>query len=479
MVIRMVDEDRSHSLAEGFQSPVHFVGIGGYGMSGLALVLHAHGIPVEGCDVSESSRVQMLRDRGIPVTIGHDPSHVRFAGTIVYSTDVPEDLDELSAARESGMAVLHRSRVLARLFEVYARGIAITGTHGKTSCTAMLGAAMEAAGKDPTVVVGGEMGAAGLTARVGASEFLVAEACESDGTFLEYRPWSGIWTNVEPEHLEHYEGSFDRQKEAFGDFISGIDPRGFLIMNASDDDSRSLAWRASPRIIWCGVEDRAEPRLGVVPDYSARSVDLRPDGSGFCLYRGAERMGRLRISVPGRHVVQNALMVAAAALETGAGFEGIARGLSEYSGVRRRFEIVGAVDGVRIVDDYAHHPTEVRATLLAARGMAGNGRVLAVFQPQRYTRTRDLMEEFGRAFDGADELILTPIYAPPGQGEIPGVSSDALAERVRRHSGIEVSVMADPSDMKEFIAASVSPGDVVITMGAGDIWKLARDLVKG
>ncbi|MFO7941586.1 MAG: UDP-N-acetylmuramate--L-alanine ligase [Bacillota bacterium] len=462
-------------LEDLFPPPLHFVGIGGYGMSGLALILSSHGLSLDGCDVSESSRVEALRDRGISVAVGHDPRHLESVETVVYSTDVPADLPEMKAARERGLRVVHRSEILAALFRLYPRSIAIAGTHGKTSCTAMLTAIERAAGFDPTVAIGGELVEGGLTGRVGASEYFIAEACESDGTLVDYYPHAAICTNVEAEHLEHYDGDFRREVGAFARFLHNVSPEGFVVLNAADPILTRLGKDVRARVVWCF--DAETPRGEGVDGYSAESVRLDPEGASFEIKRYGRSVGRIDLPMPGEHMVQNALMVAAAALELGAEFAAVAEGLGEYGGVRRRFERVGVFGGVPVLDDYAHHPTEIRATLRAVRPLAGEGKVIAIFQPQRYTRTRDLMEEFARSFDMADLLILTPIYSPPGHDPIPGVSSESLAGLVRTNSDTEVIVEGDRAEIIRLLRDTYREAGVIITMGAGDIWKVSSELV--
>ncbi len=470
--------DRADRLRLAFPPPVHFLGIGGYGMSGLALVLFSHGIPVSGCDIANSSRVRALLERGIPVDIGHDVGHLDGVGTVVYSTDVPTDVQELRTARQRGLPVVHRSEVLAALFCVYPFGIAVTGTHGKTTSTAMLASVMESGGLDPTVVVGGELAGNGMTARIGGTEYLVAEACESDGTFTRYHPWAALCTNVEPEHLEHYGGSFNRQVEAFAAFLRNTREDGFVVFNDDDPVLGEIAATAHPRTIPCRKTRGESSSMAEGRSYEAKEILLGPQSSRLVVHRGGEPIGALHVPIPGEHMVSNALMVAATALEAGVPFDAISAGLARFRGVGRRFERVGEVDGVRIIDDYAHHPTEIRETLRAVRHLAGDGKVLVVFQPQRYTRTRDLMQEFGASFVDADFLLLTPIYAPAGQPPIPGVSSEGLAERVRLRGNTRVCVEGDRAVIVDRLRQAASAGDVIVTMGAGDVWKIARALVE-
>ncbi len=438
-------------------------------MSGLARVLASMGSEVTGCDIRESSRVRWLRSEGIPVLLGHSADHLCGVRALVYSTDVPRDNPELTAAEEARIPLLHRSHLLAHLFSTFPQSVAVSGTHGKTTTTAMMAAILKAADLDPTALIGGEICRPGVTARVGESDYLVAEACESDGTFLRYHPGHLIVTNLEPEHLEFYDGSFDRMVEAFGRFLGNVRPGGVVAINADDRRLAGMAELTRGRVVLCSPSGD--------PSAHYRAVDVALEGccSEFSLYFGDEDLGRLKVAVPGAHMVANALQVAAAAREMGCPLEAIAGGLASYRAVSRRFQRMGRVRGTLVVDDYAHHPTEIQANLETARRLAQN-RVIAVFQPQRHTRTYHLMEEFSRCFDGADELILTPIYSPPGQKPIPGVSSESLAGRIRDRICLPIQLMEDREEIVSYLDDAICPGDVVLTMGAGDIWKVAAEL---
>ncbi len=453
---------------EDLAGSLHFIGVGGYGMSGLAYVLAARGITVSGCDASDSSRMKMLRSAGIPVHVGHDVSHLCDAAAVVYSTDVPDDNPELERARQLNIPRLHRSRVLAQLMEWYDQSIAVTGTHGKTTTVAMASHLLEESDLSPTVLIGGELAGTGFTARVGSSSFLVAEACESDGSFLQYRPRYILATNLEPEHLEFFDGSFDRMSRVFARFLNNVHPDGAVVLSVDDPQLRSMVRGVEGRVVTCSADD-------MHADYRAVDIQLSADSAAFTLLEAGREVQRCDIPVPGLHMVRNALQVAAMGSVVGLSGEAIARGLAAYRGVGRRFQRVGECSGVIIVDDYAHHPTEITATLRAARGLA-EGRVFAVFQPQRHSRTCALMDEFSRCFVGADELILTPIYRPAGQDPIPGVSSEVLAERIRARDDLPVRVMDDYREIVRYLRDASRPGDVVLTMGAGDIWRVAETI---
>jgi UDP-N-acetylmuramate--alanine ligase len=404
---------------------IHFIGIGGYGMSGLALVFSAAGAVVSGSDVKESSRTKRLQEAGITVRIGHDPAHVQGADLVVRSTDVRDDNQELVAARQAGIPVWHRSELLAALINERP-SLAVSGVHGKTTTTAMLALILAAAGLDPTVLVGGELPEWNGTARIGAGLYLVAEADESDGSFLRYHPQVAIVTNIEPEHLEYYAGDYQRLVAAFARFIRQVRPGGQAVLGGDDPQVRRIAAQAAVPVTFCGFQPGNHCRI--LPG---------ADKQRFVVLRGETELAELALLVPGRHNAQNALLALTAAHLCGVPFQAGAEALASFRGVKRRFEVLHA-GPVRVVDDYAHHPTEIRATLQAAREGA-TGRVIAVFQPHRYTRTKALLHEFAAAFADADQVVLAPIYAPPGEPQIPGISSQRLAELIRERSGNKVA----------------------------------------
>ena len=447
----------------------HFMGIGGYGMSGLAYLLAKRGEEVTGCDVVASSRVRRLEEEGVRVFLGHSPAHLEGVDVLVYSTDIPPEEEERREAAARGLAVRHRSEILS-LFVNAKKSVAVTGSHGKSTVTAMAGLLLEQAGLDPVVVVGAEVPAFGGTARAGRGEWVVAEADESDGSFLRYRPLCTVLTNLEPEHLDHYGGDFRALKEALRCFAREcVRPQGFIVACADDPALREILSGLERPVIWYGFSPQA--------DYRAEEVEAGGGGLSFHLLRRGERMGRVRLEIPGRHNAQNATGVAALGLTLGLPFELVARALAAYRGAGRRFQVVGRPDGITVVDDYAHHPTEIRATLEAARER-GPARIIAVFQPQRYSRTRLLMEEFSRAFSAADEVFLLDIYSPPGEKPIPGVSSQALAERISAREGRPVTCFSDQGELVKHLSRRLEPGDLVLTMGAGDVWKVAHRLVQ-
>lgn len=447
--------------------PYHFIGIGGYGMSALARILAEQGRRVTGCDARASERTERLRASGIPVSLGHGPEHLAGSPVVVYSTDVPPDNPELRAARERGLEVRHRSEVLADFLDG-GRGVAVSGSHGKTTVSAMTALVLLEAGLDPTVILGGEVPFLDGNARLGG-EIVVAEADESDGSFLRYHPEVAVVTNVEPEHLDRYGGDFDRLVEAFGGFLGHVRAGGLAVLCADDPVVRRLAEGVASPVAWYGLQEGA--------GLAARQVERGPAGTRCVVHRDGRPLGRLALRVPGVHNVANALAALAVGLHFGVSFEQAAGSLARYTGARRRFQVVGESGGLTVVDDYAHHPTEIRATLSAARERAA-GRIIAVFQPQRYTRTKLLLQEFGRAFGQADEVVLAEVYSPPGEQPLPGVNAQALAELIRRNEGRDVPWFADLDDVLDYVLEIARPGDTILTMGAGDIWKVAHRLVK-
>ena len=441
---------------------VHFVGIGGYGMSAIARVMLDLGYEVSGSDVSTPELATRLKERGARVYLGHAPSQVAGADVVVYSTAVPADNVELKAARDQHIPVIHRSEMLSRLM-ADRTGIAIAGAHGKTTTTSMIAYVMERCGLDPTFVIGGVVNNIGDNAKAGAGQFVVAEADESDGSFLHYRPQIAVVTAIEADHLEYYDGSFENLKAAYAQFIRQIPAGGLCVMSAEDSHIRSLRNEAAARICTFGIEQEA--------DYMAKQVQLLDRGSLSVVYYRGQRLGELALSVPGRHNIMNALAAIAVTLEAGLSFEQVTAELATFHGAKRRFQVISEASDVLVIDDYAHHPTEITATIAAAR--TTGRRIIAVFQPQRYTRTYFLFDAFARAFQGADEVIITDIYSPPGERQIEGVTAERLVEQIRLHSNPNVRFLRSKDNVYDYLLATVNAGDLVLTMGAGDIWQVA------
>jgi UDP-N-acetylmuramate--alanine ligase len=445
---------------------VHFIGIGGYGMSAIARVLLDMGYEVSGSDVAENLLVQKLIERGAKVAIGHDPSNIEGAETVVYSTSISEDNVERVAAKEKGIEVLHRSQMLARLLN-NKKGIAVAGAHGKTTTSSMIAQTLEICGTDPTYIIGGEIVGLKGNAKAGRSDYVVAEADESDGSFLEYYPYIAVVTNIEPDHLENYDGNFENLKKAYREFLSQVRPEGTAILCWDDPHVRDMAKEVRGRSITYALDRPA--------DFTAANIRENQREISFTVMKGAEALGDITLRIPGRHNVSNALAVVIACLQIGLKFEDIASALFEFQGAKRRFQVIGEVDDILVVDDYAHHPTEIEATLKGAKALGR--RIVLVFQPQRYSRTHLLMDEFSRAFGLADEVIINTIYAPPGEKPIPGVTAERLAELIVQNSNPNTQFIATKEAVIDYLLTHAQPGDLVMTMGAGDIWRVSHGLV--
>ncbi|MCY0878619.1 MAG: UDP-N-acetylmuramate--L-alanine ligase [Firmicutes bacterium] len=444
---------------------IHFIGIGGYSMSGLALWLHHHGYEVTGSDMNPSSRTERLARHGIPIMYGHRPSNVAGADEVVYNTDVPADNVERQEALRRGVTLRHRSDVLAEIVNSR-RAILISGSHGKTTTTTMIGTLLTRAGYDPTVLVGGEVQMFDGNVRIGASNWVVAEADESDGTFLRYRPEIAVATNVEPEHLEHFHERFDELVDAFQAFLGAVPPEGAAVMGIDSPPLWAFSQKATVPVITYGLRPEAQ--------VSARIERLDAGGTQSVVTIGGQVVGTLSLRVPGRHNVQNALAALAVARHLGIDLALALDSLSQFQNANRRFQVL--VPGpVRVVDDYAHHPTEIRATLEACRQVT-EGRVVVLFQPQRYVRTQHLWQDFVTAFDAADILVLTEIYSPPGEKAIEGISGRALAEAIRARGTTTVYFVPDMFDAIPLVMPLLKPGDTFMTMGAGPVYRVGEEL---
>jgi len=440
---------------------IHFVGIGGIGMSGIAEVLLTLGYSVSGSDLAATESTQRLERLGARVAYGHDPDHVT-PGTdvVVISSAVKYANPEVVRARDLRIPVIPRAEMLAELMRVKS-GLAVAGTHGKTTTTSILGAILSEAGLDPTVVIGGKVLGLGTNARLGLGEYMVVEADESDGTFLLLSPTIAVVTNIDPEHLDHY-GSVERATDAFLEFVNRVPFYGLAVLCVDSPRVRALLPRVRKRYVTYGLSPDAE--------VSARDLVVQGFETRFVVTLRGSDLGAVRIGMPGRHVAQNVLATVAAALELGVDFATVARALDGFSGIHRRFEVRGEAAGVTVIDDYGHHPEEIRVTLRAAREGLGR-RLLVAFQPHRYTRTRDLLDDFLAAFDDADVLFLTEIYAA-GEDPIEGVSGASLAQALKARGHADVRFVAAREELAARIAEEVRPGDVVLMLGAGDIVKL-------
>ncbi|MFD2369883.1 UDP-N-acetylmuramate--L-alanine ligase [Brevibacillus sp. GCM10020057] len=445
---------------------VHFVGIGGYGMSAIARVLIDLGYKVTGSDVAMNELAKKLEARGAAIHIGHSASHVEGADIIVYSTSIPKDNPEVIAAEEKGIPVMHRSQMLARILNERT-GVAVAGAHGKTTTTSMISHVLEECGVDPTFIIGGELMNAGTNAKAGSSDYVIAEADESDGSFLEYRPMYEVVTSIEPDHLEHFGGEFNNLKQAYVKFLSHLKPGGKAVLCIDDQHVREVLPTVQETVVTYAIE---KPFVGTA-DFRAVDIECGDRRSRCQVYRGEELLGELALTVPGKHNIANALAAIIVCLDAGLSFAQIAGALATFRGAKRRFQIIGEARDILVVDDYAHHPTEIMATLKGAK--ASGRRVIAVFQPQRYTRTYFLMDEFSRAFADADEVIITDIYSPAGEAKIEGVSSEVLVQKIRTNSHARAQYIPTKEQVQEQLYKQIQPGDLVLTMGAGDIWKSA------
>jgi len=459
---------------------VHFVGIGGIGMCGIAEVLRDLGCQVSGSDVSKGPTVTRLRELGIEVSTGHDASHVGDADVVVVSSAIRAGNPEVREAERLHVPVIPRAEMLAEIMRVK-EGIAVAGTHGKTTTTSLVAHVLTEAGLDPTAVIGGrvrgstgdperahETGTSGSSgARLGRGELMVAEADESDGSFLRLAPILAVVTNIEPEHLDHW-GSEEALHDGFADFANKVPFFGAAILCLDDPGVQQMLPRLTRRAITYGFSVQAE----------WVASEPRPHGNGmrFEVRWHGETLGEVTLPLPGRHNVQNALAALAVAREAGVSFEASAAALEAFGGVERRFESLGTAAGVRVVDDYAHHPTEIRATLAAARSLH-SGRIVAVFQPHRFSRTRDLFDEFATAFHDADRVWVTEIYAA-GEDKIPGVEAATLVDRLRARGHRGVHLAPDLTDLAARLAAEVADGDLVLTLGAGSITRLGPELLR-
>jgi UDP-N-acetylmuramate--alanine ligase len=453
---------------------IHFVGIGGIGMSGIAELLANLGFEVSGSDAHQSESTRRLATVcGVRVHEGHDAAHVAAADVVVFTSAVRASNPEIVEAARRGIPVIPRAEMLAELMRLRF-AIAVAGSHGKTTTTSMIAVVLERAGVDPTAVIGGRLSAFGSNARLGRGEYLVAEADESDRSFLMLWPTIAVLTNVDHEHMESY-GGFSDLQQAFVDFANKTPFYGAVIACADDPGLAEVLPRVTRRLVTYGLTE--DPSVSLV--VRGTDVEIGAFGARCVVWRGAgsrrERLGSLRLSIPGRHNLQNALAAVAVADRLGIDFGTVASALDDFRGAERRFERHGEAGGVLVIDDYGHHPTEIAAVLSAARASLGR-RLVVAFQPHRYSRTARLMESFGPALQDADEIILTDIYAA-GEDPIPGITIDVFAEAVRRGSGRPVHVARHLDEVVPAVMRVVRSGDAVITLGAGSIGSLPTRII--
>jgi len=455
--------------------PVHFVGIGGIGMSGIAEIMLKIGYQVQGSDAKASANTERLEKLGARIYIGHDAAHVtEGVSAVVYSTAVKPTNPELAVARERRIPLVRRAEMLAELMRLQF-SIGVGGTHGKTTTTSMVAALLDAGSLDPTVVNGGIINAYGTNAKVGEGDWMVVEADESDGSFLRLKCTVAIITNIDPEHLDHY-GDFDAVKKAFGDFIEDIPFYGFGVVCLDHPEVQKLAAQIdNRRLVTYGLNPQAMVRAdNVRMDPDGSRFDVVIQGQGMAALGEPARIENLHLPMAGWHNVSNALAAIAVARELDVSDEAIREGLAGFGGVKRRFTTTGVVNGVRIVDDYGHHPVEIAAVLKAARQVS-EGRVIAVVQPHRYTRLRDLMDDFSTSFSDADSVIVADVY-PAGEQPIEGVDKHALTDGIRRYGHRHVQALENAAVLPRLIKEEARSGDVVVLLGAGDITSWAYGL---
>ena len=446
---------------------VHLVGIGGAGMSALARVLLARGAAVSGSDIKDSRSLAALRAIGADIFVGHDASNIGDSGSVVVSSAIPASNPEVRAARERALPILQRAQVLALLMRSQ-RGIAVGGTHGKTTTTSMIAMVLRHAGLDPTFLIGGDLNEVGTNAHAGDGEWLVAEADESDGSFLWLAPEIAVVTNIEADHLDHYRDEAEI-RETFLAFLGNLPETGKAILGIDDPGVGAIASRVGGTTISFGLTPGA--------DWAGEVLERGPSGQRVLVRHRGEPRGEVFLSVPGAHNVSNALAALAVADALGVPFETAASELASFAGVQRRFQVRGGAGGVTFVDDYAHHPTEVRATLAAAREQ-GWPRVVAVFQPHRYSRTLHLGSELGAALASADRIIVTDVYGA-GEEPIPGVSGHVVVDGVlNARPSAQVAYLPKPGDVPAFLAGRAEDGDLVLTIGAGDVTMLADEAIR-
>lgn len=443
------------------------MGIGGIGMSGVAEVLHNMGHVVSGSDLHESAQTKKLSEMGLTVFIGHKSEQAEGADVVVVSSAVPESNPEIMRARSMSVPVIPRAEMLAELMRLKT-SVAVAGSHGKTSTCSLLGTLLTQAGLDPTLVIGGRINNLGVNARLGQGEYLVAEADESDGSFLLLSPTIAVVTNIDQEHMNYYR-DLDHLKETFLTFINRVPFYGASILCLDDPQVQSLLPKVKKRFVTYGLSAQA--------DVTAREIKPLKWGWSFDLFQNGRELGRVNVNIPGRHNVLNALAAAAAGLELGLDPRLLAEGIADFKGAGRRFEVKGEVNGTIFLDDYGHHPTEIRATLTALAECFPDRRRVVVFQPHRHSRTKDLFDEFVTSFNEVDKLFIADIYAA-GETPFPGVDSEKLVQAVSSHGhhGAESvgSVQAAPSLIKD----ALKPGDVVMTLGAGNIWQAGEELMR-
>lgn len=445
---------------------VHFVGIGGAGMSALAKILVEKGYNVSGSDVKESVMTGILRDLGAKVFIGQRAENIQDTEAIVVSSAIRENNPEVVEAKRLGLKRLHRSDVNAFLIN-NSKGIAVAGAHGKTTTTSMLGVSLDYEGVSPSIIIGGEVDYLGSNAKLGKSDYLVSEADESDGTFLKYYPYIGIVTNVENDHMDHY-GTMENIIKAFTQFLNQIREDGWGVVCFDNENIRNIVKNVNRKIVSYAIDHEA--------DYVAANIKADASGTSFDVIHKGENLGTVKLNVPGRHNVLNAMACVVTGITLGQSVAQMAEGLTMFNGAKRRFQTKGKAHGVWVVDDYAHHPTEIATTLKAARQTQPK-RLVCAFQPHRYSRTQLLQKEYGSCFKDADLLVLTDVYSA-GEDPIPGVDGELLVKEVAEQTGQKTVYIKDKKEIAAYLKSIAQEGDLIMTMGAGDIVKCGEELVE-
>ena len=443
---------------------IHFIGIGGTGMSGIAKILMNMGYTVSGSDLKVSEALLRLKEAGAKVFIGHHVSNVEGADLVVVSSAIPKSNPEYVKAIESNIPVVHRADMLSLLMDSK-KGIAVSGAHGKTTTTSMISLIMEKNGFDPTVIIGGELNDIGGNATLGNGEFLVAEADESDGSFMKLKPYVAVITNIENDHMDYYK-NMENMKNAFKAFVSNVKQGGFVVVGNDNEYVREMIKDIDKECYTFGMNYKS--------DFMPKNIRMNGLSSSCDIYFRGKFLGELQLNVPGLHNIVNATAAVAVGNRLGIDIEGMREAIKTFHGVQRRFQIIDEIDGIKVIDDYGHHPTEIKATLRAARS-CNPRKIYAIFQPHRYTRTQNLAGEFGSAFIDADEVILTDIYSA-GERPINGVSSELIAESLKEN-GKKVVLIKKKEDIPDYIIDKVFPGDFILTIGAGDINDIAYNIV--
>lgn len=445
---------------------IHMVGIAGAGMSGIAKVLLKQGKKVSGSDLQYSKTIEDLRQQGILTYKGHSSSNMQPGiDLVVYSSAVPLDNEEIKWAMANNIPVLKRGEMLARLVQGK-KTIAVAGAHGKTTTTAMVYTILQQCGLDPSFIVGGELQENNANAQLGQGDYFVVEADESDASFLELKPYIAVITNIEDDHLDYYK-SVENLKNAFYEFVSQVDCQGLALLYGGDEYNRAIKKRNNTKILLYGEDDSCE--------YYFKNWLNTGTGSTFDVYHGKDYLGKAEISIPGRHNACNALAAIAIAQENGLPFSDIQAGIKKYRGTKRRFQVIGVNEKFTVVDDYAHHPTEIKATIEAARNYHQTGRIIVVFQPHRYSRTQLLGRELGEAFEKVDKVIISDIYSA-GEKPLAGVTGELIYKAAIK-KGCPAIYIPDVIEIESHLMADIRENDLIITMGAGDIWKLGLSLL--